>query len=100
MGESCEECDACNELKIDTVKVEATMEKILERMDRHDELEKTKRKERREDKRDRRREAIAILLSIVGVALTFGIWLNNFTHDSDKRIQKIETTLGIDIQKN
>jgi len=99
MPGNCEECSACNELKLEKVKVNGVMERILERMDKHDEMEKTKRIERRDDKRDRRRESIAILLSIIGVALSFGIWLNDFTHTSDKRMQKIETTLGIDIQK-
>ena len=64
---------------------------ITARMDKHEEQEDTKAKERAED----RRATKNFTLTIIGVFLTtfvsFMVWLNDFTDNSNLRFQKIET---------
>ena len=62
---------------------------------KHDEEEALKTVERKAEKRARRANFITIMLSILGGLLTFAVWLNTTTHNTDLRLQKIESALGI-----
>ena len=95
MGEGCDECKSCADLKIEDVKKAGVLDRILERMDNHDKLEETKRKERRDEARNRRNNFITIILFLLVIIIGFSKWLNDFTHGSDLRLQKIETVLGV-----
>lgn len=95
MGDDCEECQACRDLKLINVKMEGSMERILERMNAHDKNEIAKKRERKEEARARRNNFVTIILFLFLMIIGFGKWLNDFTHQSDLRLQKIETALGV-----
>ena len=82
-------------LEIFKVKVEGVLERILERMDDHDTMEEKKRIERLEEKRVRKSNFITIIIAVLGLFVSASIFLNNFTHKTDLRLQKIEGALGI-----
>ena len=96
MGDNCKECESCGELQLTKVRMEIMMERIIERMEKHDKREDMKRKERLDEARARKSNFTVLIIAFLGATFSFAIWLNNFTHNSALRLQKIESALGVE----
>lgn len=72
------------------------LDTIKESMDNHSKQEEAKRKERKGDRKANRNNTIYILVSLLAISISFGVWLVQAHEATEIRLIKIEQVLGIE----